>query len=260
MGFETVPFTKNRQVIYDMLTRARRFHCSVNGTYNFDVTETLQRLREARRAGRSVSFTALLVQATSQLLERYPRLNRHIFHGLFGRRRVVAFDHVSCTLIVQRSGPDGEAILFPLVLRDSNRMTLEEIYKTIQHHRTADLETLPQMVALERLKRLPGFVLRWISYKIRSDPRFYERYFGTYGLSSLMTMGWGLDSGATLANVCSTFLPATISERPVCRDGKVEPRRMLTMMCVFDHYILDGQEMTQAMKALRPMLESPSLE
>ena len=70
-------------------------------------------------------------------------------------------------------------ILLPIVLRDSNRMDLEEIHAIVHRHRTAPLGELPQAAALERLKRLPTVALQLVSYLTRSSPRFYERYFGT---------------------------------------------------------------------------------
>ena len=41
-----IPYTKNREVIYDLLTRAKKFHCSVGGTYEFDVTNLLEKVRD----------------------------------------------------------------------------------------------------------------------------------------------------------------------------------------------------------------------
>jgi hypothetical protein len=254
-----VPFTKNREFIYDLLTRAKRFHCSVNGGFEFDVTDLLAAISHARRSGRPASLVAALVRATSLVLEKHPRLNRHLFTSLLGRKSEVEFDEITCTLVLMRKGEDRERMLFPVLLRHSNRMSIDEIQAAIRHHKEAPLSELPQVAAIRRLERLPRLALKWFSYKARSDWRFYLKHFGTYGLSSLITRGWGGTSASTLANTASAFLPGTLAERPVVRDGRVEVRQILGILLVIDHYLLDGNDALVAMKYLRRLLESPPL-
>jgi hypothetical protein len=258
-GARVVPFTKNRLFIYDLLTRAKRFHCSVNGVFEFDVADLLAAISHARLSGRPASLVAALVRATSLLLEKFPRLNHHLFHGPFGRKTEVEFDEISCTLVLMRRGERRERILLPLTLRRSNTLSVEEVQAEIQRCKQAPLDDLPQVAAIRRLERMPRLALSWFSYKARSDWRFYLRHFGTYGLSSLVTRGWGGTSAATLANTASAFLPGTLAPKPVVRDGKVEVRPVLSVLFVADHYIVDGNEMLIAMKHLRRLIETPTL-
>jgi pyruvate/2-oxoglutarate dehydrogenase complex dihydrolipoamide acyltransferase (E2) component len=253
---KVVPYTKNRDVIYDMLTRAKKFHCSVGGTYEFDVTGLLDRIRAAKHAGKEVSLMACMVKATSLLMERHPRFNHHMFHGLFGKKEI-AFDHISCNMVVARKNGAGERVIFPVILKNSHRMSLEEICRTIHHHRTADLESLPQIKEFNKLKKMPRIALRYFSYKTRSDPKFYERYFGTFGLSSMVRRGWGGTAGHSLSNTGSAFLPGTIMERPTVVDGEIRIRKILYMMLLVDHFILDGMDMLDGMKTMKILLERP---
>lgn len=253
-----VPFTKNREFIYDLLTRAKRFHCSVNGGFEFDVTDLLAAIAHGRQSGRPASLVAALVRATSLVLEKYPRFNHHLFHSLFGRKTEVEFDEISCTLVLMRKGEDRERMLFPVILRNSNRLSVEEVQAAIQHHKEAPLSELPQVAAIRRLERLPRLALKWFSYKARSDWRFYLQHFGTYGLSSMITRGWGGTSASVIANTASAFVPGTLSDRPVVRNGKIEVRQILGILLVVDHYLLDGTDAVLAMKYLRRLLEDPT--
>ncbi len=253
---KVVPYTKNRDVIYDMLTRAKKFHCSVGGTYEFDVTTLLDRIRTAKHSGKDVSLMACMVKATSLLMERHPRFNHHMFHGLF-RKKEIEFDHISCNMVVARKNSAGERIVFPLILKNAQKMSLEEINATIRHNRTADLESLPQMKAFEKMKRIPRVALRYFSYKVRSDPKFYERYFGTYGLSSMIRRGWGGTSAHSLSNTGSAFLPGTIMERATVVDGEIKIRKILFMLLLVDHFILDGMDALEGMKTMKTLLSKP---
>jgi pyruvate/2-oxoglutarate dehydrogenase complex dihydrolipoamide acyltransferase (E2) component len=252
-----VPYTPNRELIYDLLTRARRFHCSVSGSWEFDVTALEAARRAVRVNGRVLSTTACLLKATGLVLERYPRLNHHLFHGLF-RKFEVEFDTINCTLVLQRRGPDRERLLFPVTLERTNERTVEELQAQIDHHRYAPLAELPQVAALERLKRLPRFVLSWFSWKARSDPAFYLRYFGTYGLSNLSTRRSGPVGGSSLANTGAAFLLGPVRKTPQVVGDAVVVRPTLGVMLVADHFLVDGADMLEAMAWLGRLLADPT--
>ena len=166
---KVMPLTNNRFFLYEHLSRAKRFHCSVSGVYAFDVTDLLEGLQAAKAAGRQLSLVSLLVHATGLLMERYPRLNHHLFHGLF-RKFEVDFGKISCTLIVHRRLEDGEDILFPVILESPHQRTPDDLYQEIRRFKTLPLSEVPQIAAFERVKTMPRLALRWFSYKARSDP------------------------------------------------------------------------------------------
>jgi hypothetical protein len=259
-----VPFTKNREVIHDLLKRSQRFHATCSGQHEIDVTDLLAVLDARRAAGDPVSLNAVLIKATSLLLRKYPRLNHHLFHDLFGRRFEVDFENICCNVVLLRRHR-GEAILLPVLLEDSDRLPVEEIDDVLNHHKRAPLDELPQLEGLQKLKRMPWFMLKLFSFKARSDPRFYRRYFGTYGFSSGILdgpSGVKIDEGPTvthaLANTATGFLPTSVAERPLVRDGEVVIRKMLSITVLIDHYVLDGHEAFLAMRYLARLLGRPA--
>lgn len=254
-----MPASGNREVINGLLTRAKRFHCSVSTTAEYDVTALRERLRDERRAGRELSLSAYLVKATARLIEEQPHLNRHVFTGLLGNRRVVEFQDIRCTLIVARRSPAREEVLFPVVLPGTNHLSLDEIEREIRKHKTLPFEELPQLKAMQRVKRMPRVALELFSYKARSDPDFYLRYFGSYGLSSVVRVGGHGVSASVPANTCVAFLPGTLRKLPRLVDGRVEAREILSFGLTFDHYLIDGIQMLRAVERLGALLERPSL-
>lgn len=254
----SIPFTPNREFIADQLARTRRFHCPVSLVYELDVTDTLPAIESARARGAAVSLTALLVKATGLVLERHPRLNRHVFERWF-RRLEVEFDDVSCTLIVRREGPAGEHVLFPVLVRRPNQLSIPEIHGIIRHHKEEALERLPQMAAFRRIQRMSWLGRKYFSYKARSDPRFYARYYGSYGLSVNVARDWGPVAGGGVANTGIAFVPGVIRDLPRVQGGEVRVRRILNLGVIFDHFLLDGADVARAMESLRPLVESQEL-
>jgi hypothetical protein len=195
-----------------------------------------------------------MVKATGQLLADHPHLNRHVFTKWTGRKFIVQFDEISSNMVVQRTGTGGEKILLPLIIRRPEALSLAGIESIIQYHKTAPLEELPQFQAYERLKKLPYWALRFASFKTRSDPRFYLRHYGTYGLSTIYSFRTPAISGTAVANTAIAFLPYGVVPTQGA-DGTT--RRTLRMGLVMDHYILDGQEMAEAGYHLKRLIENP---
>jgi len=258
MGFEIIPWTQNRDVIYDLLTRAKKFHCPCSATLEIDVTQTLALIEKARSEKKDIGLVSFLVKVTSLLLEKHPRLNHHLFHGFWGKKEV-AFDHISCTLIVQRNHPKGEEILFPLVLRNSNEMKIAEIHEAIRYHKRTPLKELPQMKAIQKVKSLPKWAIRLFSYKTRSDPKFFEKYYGTYGLSSVIQPDGPGVAGHAIANTCASFVPGTLKKKPIVVGENVVVRDVLTFGIILDHYLVDGLDALRAMDDVRNLIENPTL-
>lgn len=254
----SIPFTANREFIADQLARMTRFHCPVTLVYELDMTETLPALEKARADGAEVSLTALFVKATGLVLERHPRLNRHVFHRWF-RRLETTFDEVSCTLVIRRESPGGEEVLFPVLIRKPDQLSIPEIHRIIRHHKQEALERLPQMAAIRGIQRMSWLGRKYFSYKARSDPRFYARYYGSYGLSVNVSRDWGPVAGGGVANTGIAFMPGVIRDLPRVVAGEIRVRRILNLGVILDHFLLDGADVARAMASLRSLVESPTL-
>ena len=240
------------------MTRAKRFHCPVSTGWEFDVERLCAARKQVRVDGRQLSMAACVVKATSLLQERHPRFNRHLFHSLFGRRFEVAFEEIACTLVVLRRDAQGERMLFPLLIPRSNELSVVEIQRLIDKHKYSPLDELPQVRALERVKRLPRAALSYFSFKARSDPEFYLKYFGTFGVSQMAAGSFGPVAGHTIANTASAFLIGPLAERPHVKGGELTTRKTLGIMLVADHYVLDGVDILEGMRSMGKLLRDPS--
>ncbi len=253
---KVTPFSKNRELIGDQLTRARDYHLGVSANQELDVTELLPVLEAAKQSGFPVTLVSYFIWATGQAVAKEPRINRHCFHGFF-RRYEVDFEEVSCTTVVARKGDDGEEILLPLLLRNIDRMTLRGVGEALREAKTAPLASLPQFAAIQRVKSAPLLLLRWFSYKARTDPHFYIQHFGTYGVSSNLSKDHGSVGGHTAGNTGCAFIPGTLRQVPRVVDGAVVPRWVLHAVLLADHYVLDGADIARGAEALRLLLEDP---
>jgi pyruvate/2-oxoglutarate dehydrogenase complex dihydrolipoamide acyltransferase (E2) component len=254
--FTSETFSKQRLVVYDLLNRAKRNHCTVTGAFEWDVTDTLTRISAMQEAGDPISLTSFMVKATATILERHPRLNDRVFYGLRGPRRV-RFGEISCNLVLLREGKDGKQLIMPVVLRHVDQRSIHEISQEIHDLQTQPLEALAPMKMRTKLKRVPRLALRFFDYKVTTDPGFYEKRFGTYALSALLHHGSGA-IGGTPVTTQTCFYPTNIQERPVVRDGEIVIRQMMLFGLAVDHFIVDGLESLTAARELKSLIEDPS--
>jgi len=196
-------------------------------------------------------------------MERYPRLNQHLFHGPLGKH-IVDFEEIVCTLVLLR-GHGRELVALPVNIEAPHEHSLEEIHAIIAHHRDAPLDQLPQLVHLRRIEKLPRPAMRLLGYLCRASHRVYRTFFGTYGVSPLLMES---DDGVVesrpgaptfaLADTSTTFWPASIADHPRVVDGQIVPRKVLTMMLALDHYLVDGHDGFEGIRYLEQILGDPS--
>jgi hypothetical protein len=259
-----VPFSKNRDAIYDLLTRAKTFHATVTSIHEFDVTALLAALDRRRAAGKPISVVAAVVKATALVVAAHPRLNHHLFHGLV-RKYEVDFEDIACNLIMLRTADNGERILLPLIVDRADQRPIDDIQEVIDYHLRTPLHELPQIQGIEKMKKLPRVAMRAFSYLCRSNHRFYRKFFGTYAVSPLIAENQhGVIEGrlgiATTAytNTCAGFFPTAVSSEPRVIDGQVVPRKIMSMMIALDHYLVDGHDAVLATRDLAALLAEPA--
>ena len=254
MNYKTIPFDANRQIVYDLLTRAKKFHCPVGSTVDLDITETYEKKLKLQASGCDFSFVSFLIKATALLLEKRPVLNRHIFHGMFSKK-IVQFEDIICTTIVEKKNADGKSFLLPLNIKNPHKMELEDIYSLIKGVKKTSLEQNEQMKSFKKIRKLPLWIVKLFSFKVRSSPDFYIKHFGTYGLSSLLEENSPVISANTLCNTGSAFIPGNISDKVVIKDNIMQTRKILSIYLMFDHYLLDGMQMYHAMRDFQEIVE-----
>ncbi|MCO4743732.1 MAG: 2-oxo acid dehydrogenase subunit E2 [Proteobacteria bacterium] len=256
MTFTTRKLTSMRMMIYDMLKRTREYHAPTLATFEWDVTDTLARIEELRAKDVRVSMASLLIKATGEVIAKNERLRTRVYHTALGPREVT-YDETSCNLIVSREGPDGY-VLFASVIRDVPSLSVLDIADEVRRIKSTPFEELEEGKALMRLKHLPRALTKLHDYKVRSDPAYFIKHFGSYGLSATMHRDSGLTGGA-VPGPGTLFFPSRIGDQPVVVNGEIVIRTMLVLGLSVDHQITDGLEHIAAAMHLKKLVENPDI-
>lgn len=177
-----------------------------------------QRLKESHKI--KVSYNDLIMKCAAQAAEKYPLVNA-VFEG----ERVKVYRNVDFGLVVRIE--DG--LLVPVV-KEVNRKSLPEVARENEGN------------------------IR----KARNGELTYEDLSpGTITLSNLGM--YGVDCFTAIIYPPQTCILAVgkIAERPVCREGEIGVRPLVTITASFDHRLIDGAYGAEFLMEAKKLLEDP---
>jgi hypothetical protein len=128
-NFEERRFPDFRNPTIDTLNwGSKRHHIPI--LLEIDVTAAREAIRDQKKAGQRIGFTSWIVKCIAQAVSEHTSI-----HALRkGKRRLVIFDDVDVTIIVERavSPPStGETLPMPYIIRKANEKTVATIYSEI---------------------------------------------------------------------------------------------------------------------------------
>lgn len=227
-----------------------------------DLSE-VERVRARRTPKRKPSYTAFVVKALALALREFPYANRRIcrrawlpFAGLQLQQFLTCDVAVAC----ERELPGIEVAAFVDVLRDADRLGLEEIHTWLHALAYSDESNNLQWRTYQRLiTRLPCWLAILLIRLPVFFPRLWSRYRGGAALISSPAK-YGVDGV-----VASWTSPLGISfglvkPRAVVREGRVVARPTFMLTLNFDRRVMAGAQAARFFKRFVDLLEHAETE
>lgn len=247
---ESKPFPRLRQLVLDSAYIASLKH-PIHGLIEVDVTHPRRSLSEHKaKSGETFSFTAYTLACIGRAVDE----NRMVHAYRDWRNRLVIFEEVDVLIAIEI---ESLGVRFPLVhaMRGVNKRSVRQLHeeiRLIQSDPGGDRE----FSLLSRFARLPGFVRRLAYRAVAVNPRLQKRFGGTVGLTSVgmfgSRFGWGI--GLPGHNLAITL--ASITERSMVVDERIEIRQMLPVTISFNHDVIDGAPAARFAQRFAELMES----
>lgn len=223
----------------------------------FDVTTARQKIREARRNGRKISFNSWLLRVIAISVKEHPEVASY----LNARRKLLVFDSINISVLVEKRVGD-ELVPIPYVLLNAAQKSAEEISLEIEQARNVEIkdgETLLQrnLTLYEKLYYwLPGFLRRFIWRAMLKKPQFIFHKMGNIAVTSLGTTarlnGWFVHRSVHPLS----FGFGSVIKKPVVIDDKVVVREILNSTILLDHDVVDGAPMARFIDCLAKKIKN----
>ncbi len=256
--FHTRKVPRSRIATFDVGAVSNAKH-QVAALLELDVTDGREKLRQLKSEGERLSFTAWLIKVIASTLNNH----REAAAYLSGKRKLVLFDHVNMSIVVEKSVGD-EKVPIPLIIEQAEKKSAQEITAEIRvakeksfSERDVVLHRKPS-VAEKLYCHLPGFLRRLIWRFMLSHPTIAYKNMGNAVLTSIGMMGrfngWFLH---TSVHPVSFGIGSIIKKPWVVRD-EILIREILSVTILLDHDVIDGAPMARFISDLTKRLEKGS--
>jgi pyruvate/2-oxoglutarate dehydrogenase complex dihydrolipoamide acyltransferase (E2) component len=271
-SFEERKFPAFRNPTIDTLTWGRKRH-HVPILCEIDVTAARDAIRDRKtKMGQSISFTGWIVKCLAQAVSEHKSI--HAIRK--GKRRLVIFDDVDVTIIVERSigkPGAGDTLPMPYIIRKANEKTVATIHSEIRTAQKlpvisgevqigiASSEAPPTTSAAwltNIFMKLPQFVRDLFFWQpLFRDPFLVKRRIGTVSVTALgiagqSGMSWGIPIGIHPLSIAV----GSIAKRPGIVDEQMVVREYVGLTVLFDHDVTDGAPVARFIGRLQELMAS----
>ncbi|MCK9878043.1 2-oxo acid dehydrogenase subunit E2 [Frankia sp. AgPm24] len=210
----------------------------------------------ALRSGHRHSVVTYVLYAAGRVLARHPEANAAILDGR--RPKVVRHDAVHGKLTLDKT-LDGHRVVLATVLRDLERLDLDEIQRQVERFRTGDPASMPEFAGVRALHRAGPGRRGWrrAERAFRRVVRPLESRAAIWGTVAVTSLGHGVVDGFhSVGGTTVTLGLGRTVERPVVRDGRIVVAPVMRLSLAFDHRVIDGAEAADVLADIRETLQT----
>lgn len=260
--FTIVKFPSSRISTFDVGVIGKRKH-HIAALIEVDVTEARKRIKELKTTQHmKISFTSWILRCIAQALSEYKEA--HAVRK--GRRRLVLFDDVDLSIVVEKEF-EGNRVPLPLLIRAVDKKTCTEIYNEIEDAKKISVvdeegfvlsggtskNTMKMFLALPQAVRL--LLWRWML----RNPFRLNKMMGTAVVTSVGMMGnvsgWLLP--VSMHPVC--FALGSIIKKPAAVKDEIKIREFLEMTILIDHNVIDGAPAARFIARFNDLVEKAEM-
>ncbi len=257
-GYTTHTYPASRIATFDV-GRVGLYRHHVIGLVEVDVTVARKKIRALRNKGVPVSFTAWMIKCIGDILNENP-----LAHGVRrGKRKIVTFDGVDISIIVERE-IGSQSVPLPFIIREANAKSIQDIHREIRAVKEQFLKNEGDYVLGTSRSRfmmsvyyaLPGFLRRLFWKMVLSSPRLVRSAMGSVVVTSVGMIGKvnGWIIPRTINPLC--LATSSINEKPGVVNGRILIREYLPVTVLIDHDVIDGAPAVRIMSGLVRAIET----
>lgn len=235
------------------------------GSVEIDITDLEEYIAQKRKNGVKATLTHVFILAAARALkEEVPELNTYIKRG-----NVILRDHIDVMVSVLLR----ESIMGSVLIRDADKLTLEELIKVmndeVQSARKGSENKTMQIK--DKLARIPwpfrGWVFRLLK-TITADLGYSfpslglsANSFGSFVVSNIGSVGLDMGYPALLpsSNVSFVLVLGGVNRKPAVVGEQILPRTILSLGAALDHRVVDASHGGLLFRYLKKIVKNPEL-
>ena len=241
-NFRLYHYPKSRLATFDVGRIGYKKH-HIIGLVEIDVTSAREKIRDAIKSGRKISFTSWIIKVISSTIIK----NDYIHSINYKNRTQVSFNDVDISLPIEKY-VEGARVPLAMVIKKTNNKTIDEINEEIQSASKQEISSEKDYVLGKKsftilnniFFNLPQFFRMIIWHFLLANPFIRKKNMGTAMVTNIGiaggASGWILPK--SIHNLC--FGIGSITKKPWIYMNNVEIREILNLTIIFDHDVVDG--------------------
>lgn len=251
-------FPKARDIIINALEMGSKKHY-VHLWIEIDVTDGCDLISQYKqKTGEKISFTGWIVKCISEAAVKH----KYIHSYRKGKRKLIIFDDVDISILVEKS-IDGGTIPLPYIVRKTNEKTVleinEEIRKTQRENTTNGVYVLGKghkTMTVNLVKWAPNYLQKIVLKRMQKKPFMVKKNMGTIMVTSVGMFG-KFPGWANPIGIHSLFIVlGGISDKPGIVNNEIKIRKHLNIALSVDHDIIDGAPLIRFIHTLTELVEN----
>lgn len=230
----------------------------VKALLEIDVTNARERIREIKKRGARLSFTAWLVKCISTAVKEHKDV--HAF--LKSSRAMLIFDDIDISIAVEKEY-NGQKVPLPYVIRNTERKSAWDIHHEIRKAQKDVVEDGNVVIGQQYSRllaklflSLPGVVRRLVWKVFLLNPYAAKRNMGSVMLTSVGMYG-SLDGWVIPTSIHPLcFAIGAIVKKPGVVKDTVVIREYLKMTVLIDHDVMDGAPAARFLSRLDELMRN----
>jgi pyruvate/2-oxoglutarate dehydrogenase complex dihydrolipoamide acyltransferase (E2) component len=256
--FEKRNFPQFRNPTIDTLVWGRQRH-HIPILLEIDVTEAREAIHDRKaKTGQGISFTGWIVKCLAQAISEH----KYVHALRQGKRKLVVFDDVDVTIIIERAADDGEKLPMPYIIRKANEKTVAEIHGEIRAAQQLSVEgevqiDSPRAAWMTKLFTiLPRLLRNWLFWQpVLRNPFLFKRMMGTVSVTALSIVGQsGMSWGIPIGIHPLLIAVGGIVKRPGIVHEQIAIREYVGLTVMFDHDVTDGAPVARFIRRLQELM------
>lgn len=264
-AYEERSFPAFRHPTLDTLDLGQKKH-HIPLLLEVDVTQARQYMHNFKTStGESLSFTGWAIKCIGQAVSEH----KHIQAMRKGRNRLIIFDDVDISIVVERavghSDKASASLPMPYVVRRANTKSVKAINDEIRAAQTESLGAGEVQLGARRnayltkvFTLMPRFMRNLLVWRrLINDPIFAKKAMGTVVVTSVGSSGhysgygWAIPMGIHPL----VFALGSIARKPGIVGETIAIREYLSLTVLFDHDVTDGAPVFRFLRRLNELLE-----
>jgi pyruvate/2-oxoglutarate dehydrogenase complex dihydrolipoamide acyltransferase (E2) component len=241
--FYEIAYPSSRQLTFDVGKIGLGKH-HVKALLEVDVTEARTIIRQNRKTGNKISFTAWLIKVIADCVALHPPVA-----GVNQAKcnHVLVFEDVDISIVVEKE-VSGTRVPLPYVIRKADKKKLCDIQREIEAAKSQIvggegdyvLGEAHSTLGMKLFVRLPQWLRLRLMRVVLNDPHRVKEMMGSVMITTVgmvgHTRGWIMPFG--MHPLCLAF--GSLNEQAAVYRGEIQKREILHLTVLIDHDVIDG--------------------